>query len=398
MSSPNATVLEETAKAIIEPQQGAWLGFLFAGFMGDTILLGVMVHQTQHFFRYGRKDFSFWVSVDTVILMIFHLAITFYTWSYLLDIFAYRFGEWAAFTTKHWIGYYNAMDSVPIALVQSRFAYNAYKFNSKNKFLPILTGFFILMSAAASIASSAFFLQQDTALDPLGTNMQIASWIWIAGGLGADVIISATIMYALLFDKVSTPTFSGRLAFPRKLAHLTRESQLPPLLLELVVLILYRGQLSNLAFFFVQRLMSKGSPVTRLWVINGRYSLHASRNNNGGSTSGGGTSQSQSFSMSKMPDRTVIHVQTETLVNDDKNFSQKKTLMPSTQILQPQLSFPRHTAHTVRRGHHPESLSPSDESEDYVDSTYKEPVDGGNGSVVELGADGDSRRGLTFRD
>ncbi|ODN77699.1 hypothetical protein L202_04844 [Cryptococcus amylolentus CBS 6039] len=386
--SANATVLEETARALIEPRKGAFLGFLFSGFMADTILLGVMMHQTQHFFRYGRKEFSHWVSVDTLILMIFHLAITFYTWSYLLDIFAYKFGEYSSLTAKHWIGYYNVMDAVPIAL--SHFAYNAYKFNSRNKFIPILTGSFILISAGASFASSTFFLRQETALDPLSTNMQIASWIWIAGALTADTIIASGIMYALLFDKVSSPTFTGRLALLRRLAHLTRECQLPPLVLHLAVLIIYRGRFSNLAFFFIQRFMSKIYPVTRLWVINARYNLRASRNI-GHSTDGEGTSQSQSFSMNKLPERTVIHVQTETY--DDKDLNSQKTLVPAAGPPHIQLSSPRHK---TLRGHHPESLS-SNESEEYTDSTYKEPVDGRNGSVVGLGGDGDSRRGLTLR-
>ncbi|ODN92148.1 hypothetical protein L198_05821 [Cryptococcus wingfieldii CBS 7118] len=92
--------------------------------------------------------------------------------------------------------------------------------------------------------------------------------------------------------------------------------------------------------------------------------------------------------MNKMPDRTVIHVQTEPY-----GLTSQKTLVPAAEPPQIQLSSPRHEA---RRGHHSESLS-SNESEEYTDSTYKEPVDDRNGSVVGLGGDGDSRKGLTLR-
>ncbi|WVQ84704.1 hypothetical protein IAT38_006860 [Cryptococcus sp. DSM 104549] len=370
--SNGTDALEETARALIEPQQGLYLGLLLVGFILDTVCLGMATHQTMHFFRYNRTEA--WQTMVIIFAAFFGgAAVTFYTWAFIMDVLAYNFGFFGPLLHVKWFSWYGIFDLTPMIAVQLFYAERAYRSSGNSKILAFAIGVLLLASAGGLVASPIMLRSLDTTVDSASLGVKITMYLWSGTGALANVLITGTTLFALLRSKGAQAS-RKRLGQIFALASIIAETSMPPTILSILFIILFRGQMRAFISFFVGRLLSKSYLVTCLWAVNSRMDLHALLTHSADPTKVLDAT-AQSYSMRPMNGPTVIHVETETYVKADEA---GLSVAPPTTKLQPRRATKRPSTADSEDdygmdlkavlGETGSSVSPSVEGLDYLDS------------------------------
>ncbi|WVF66801.1 hypothetical protein IAT40_001543 [Kwoniella sp. CBS 6097] len=291
--------LEAGLKALMEPHLGLFLGPVMIGLIADLVLFGVMLKQLGMWWEYAREDrwfiksivtfrlpelmdrWSFWrqgwCAVFGVIGSVFNIAFVFHT-------FVYNYGRHSTIADSSWSSWLGVIAPLTSAGVQLFYTDRAYKLSGKNKPLALLIFSAILISVIGGIGSKITTVSNG---DPsTARKATIFIYLYTAGAVGADFIITSSIMYCLVRSKTGWVVTDKVV---NKLMQISAETQLPPTLMAIVFLIIFAykttkaaahpGEViidvtSNLTGFFMM-VMPKTYIVGFFAVLNARTALRA---------------------------------------------------------------------------------------------------------------------------
>ncbi|WVQ62985.1 uncharacterized protein L199_001134 [Kwoniella botswanensis] len=349
-ANDNATdAVEAGLKVMLEPHRGVFLGPVMIGFIADFVLLGVMLAQLIKWGSYAVEDRWFikiivaWCTLFGAISSIFNLA-------YIHHVFVNNFGIYTTFTSADWSSWLAIIASSTSAGVQVFYCDRAYKLSGKNKILGGIISAFILTSIIGGIGSKITFGSTTTQTSD-ATKATILIYLYTAGAMAADFLITTSIMWSLSRSKSG---FVQTDQIVNKLLAVSAETQLPPTLMAISFLIIFAYKTtkaaahpdeiiidvtSNLTGFFMMT-MPKTYVVGFLAVLNSRMSLRAVM------TSKDASSQQRKANTYQLKKRTAegnVKVTTETYV-------QAERYDPATQAIARQEGELDKTPHTSQTG------------------------------------------------
>ncbi|WRT70283.1 uncharacterized protein IL334_007281 [Kwoniella shivajii] len=334
MSSPEEIATEQAAKAVMSLHHDLNLGtFIFAAGT-DALLCGIMISQFISYWTFSSDDRKFNTAIVTITTLSSFCA-TLFIIVLMFKLFVYNFGFYAPFASVPLLTYMSVFDIIPSTATQIFFTHRVYKLTGRSKILLGLITLLILVSLTGAIG---FPITQELyhtfyKSDPVKANALLQShvtmtYLWLSGALGADVLITSSIMLSLMRSRTGWKVTDRTIT---KLIRVVVETQLPPTILLIVFFVLIFGYKDTYLDIFPLWTQSKFYTCGVLASLNSRYSLRRALMN----------SSSQGITPSKPP---IIHVLTETYIqhseattlpndssqakprylNDDKQFTPKR--------------------------------------------------------------------------
>ncbi|WVW79735.1 hypothetical protein I302_101705 [Kwoniella bestiolae CBS 10118] len=315
----SSDAMEAGLKAILQPHTGLYLGSIVIGYTTDFLLLGIMLTQLVKWASYATEDRWFikiivgWCTLFGILGSIFNLAFVFH-------VFVKDFGIYSSFSSPDWNSWRPIVASLTSAGVQTFYCDRAYKLSGRNKLLGGVIMLLILTSVTGGIGSKI------TLQSSASSAATIFIYIYTAGAMAADFIITVSIMWGLSRSKSG---FVQTDQIINKLLTISAETQLPPTLLAIAFLIVFAyksakaaahpGQViidvtTSLDGFFMM-IMPKTYIVGFLAVLNARISLRAVASTNDGS---GPQWKQDSYQLRKRTLQDTVKVTTETYVQDER--------------------------------------------------------------------------------
>lgn len=258
---------ETQAAALFAADAQFMLGCQFASLVGDTLFMGVLLMQVYSYFRYQPTD-KWWTKLIVGYTFAWNIVITAYYWVYISYLLCRRFGEWLPWLEVEWLTKMPTFDILVVFVVQGFFAYRAYLLNKNSIILLGLIVTLMIASAAGAIGTTAIFGHQTTLLGADKSGPYLITWT--ACATAADVIIAASIMWALLRSKsgwAHTDKVIG------KWLRISFEAQIPPTLLGLAYCIEWSQTPSSLLGALFQALMAKAYTCGLLFSLNARVAM-----------------------------------------------------------------------------------------------------------------------------
>nr|XP_019049962.1 hypothetical protein I302_00382 [Kwoniella bestiolae CBS 10118]OCF28892.1 hypothetical protein I302_00382 [Kwoniella bestiolae CBS 10118] len=266
-----------------------------------------------------------WCALFGTIASIFNLA-------YVHYVFVNHFGTYATFASADWSSWLGIIAPLTSAGVQVFYCDRAYKLSKNNKLLAGVIMSLIITSVIGGIGSKITSESATQAAD--ATKATIFIYLYTAGAMAADFIITVSIMWCLSKSKSG---FVQTDQIVNKLLAVSAETQLPPTLMAISFLIIFAYKTtkaaahpdqviidvtSNLTGFFMM-VMPKTYVVGFLAVLNSRMSLRAVISSKDAS------SQQWKHNTYQLRKRTVegnVKVTTETYIQDERYDPATKTI------------------------------------------------------------------------
>ncbi|WVR00228.1 hypothetical protein IAU59_007370 [Kwoniella sp. CBS 9459] len=297
--TPEAIAFEEAAKAFVGKHHNLNLATFFVATATDALLCGVMFIQLADYLTYSQEDRKF-NKIIVGITTTCSAAVTVFLTACMFELFVYNFGTYTTFMdTKSILAYTTLFDIVVSTATQIFFAHRAYKLTRHSKILVGLISVLILVSAVGAVGFVPLYIASNAASDAGMLRNKIFMYLWLAGGLGADVLITGIIMVSLIRSKTGWKSTDKTIM---KLLRIIVETQLPPTIVILVFFITFGGYAHEVYLdVWPQWVQSKFYVCGLLASLNSRYSLRRAMKND---SSHGKAKTNQA----------VVHVLTETYV------------------------------------------------------------------------------------
>ncbi|WVR00227.1 hypothetical protein IAU59_007369 [Kwoniella sp. CBS 9459] len=299
--------ITQAAEAVFQEHQNLNLGALVFGMIVDSILCGVMLAQLSHYFTHSADD-RFLVKSIVSVSAVFGLAGTAFIFFLNCHFFVGGFGTYTRFLQLNYSPWFAFLGIVPSVAVQTFFANRAYNLTSKSKILAGVLAVMIVVSlvgAIGTIPASANMAVSSEA--SIRQNVEVFMFLWLLGGSSANILITGFIMKALLSTR-SEYHESNRTI--KRLMRLIIETQLPPTILLLCFLIVYRVSTDSFLFYFFEWVSPKAYICGLLASLNSRHALRR--------TIGSENTSSKKGSSYQLDERSpAVHVRTETIIQDD---------------------------------------------------------------------------------
>ncbi|KAL7422366.1 hypothetical protein Q5752_003012 [Cryptotrichosporon argae] len=235
----NTTAAE--AEAIVSAATGEWLAPLMLGMFADAMLWGALFSifiQWQTYVAANERPIVrtlvyYCVGLETIV--------TGFMCAWVMTRFAYGFGDFlAVYTSTSWRSWsilFISLSRTPVSLF---FTERAFRISGRSWFFLVAISFLTLASFGGAIASK-ILTERDN--DP---NVLYAILVWIVCEVASDVLITATILFYLLRSRTGWNRTDKVIA---RLAALAIETQFPPMLIAIVVLIVNFENKLFLTFF-----------------------------------------------------------------------------------------------------------------------------------------------------
>ncbi|WWC64641.1 uncharacterized protein I303_107252 [Kwoniella dejecticola CBS 10117] len=306
--SEEAIAFEQAAKESITAHQNINLGTFFLATATDMLLCGVMIIQLIEYWTFSRDDRKFNKTIVCVTTA-GSFGATIFIMVLMFKLFVYEFGQYTPFAAMPDLTYMCIFDIIPSTFTQIFFTHRAFLLTGRSKVSYILLGLIgsmILVSVAGAIGFPITQeIYHETQSESVLKSKIALTYCWLGGALGADVVITASIMWGLL--KSRTGWKETDRAITRLLAIMV-ETQLPPTVLLIVFFVFVFGFPDTCLDVYPLWVQSKFYTCGLLASLNSRYSLRRAINN----------SSSSGRTPSKPP---IIHVLTETYVQQSEGAS-----------------------------------------------------------------------------
>nr|XP_019044200.1 hypothetical protein I302_07482 [Kwoniella bestiolae CBS 10118]OCF23130.1 hypothetical protein I302_07482 [Kwoniella bestiolae CBS 10118] len=236
--TPEEIAFEEAAKASLTLNQNLNLGTFILASGTDALLCGVMVTQMMEYWTYSAHDRKFNKGC-VLITTTSSLGATIFIIVLMFKLFVYDFGKYTPFAAIPDLTYMCISDIVPSTATQLFFTHRAYKLMGRSKTLGLIIIAMILVSVAGAIGfpitQEMYHKNKSEAI----LNSKIAlTYCWLSGALGADVLITASIMWGLWKSKTGWKETDKTV---KRLIRVMVETQLPPTILLIVFFIFVFG-------------------------------------------------------------------------------------------------------------------------------------------------------------
>ncbi|OCF34583.1 hypothetical protein I316_03624 [Kwoniella heveanensis BCC8398] len=236
-----AEMLEAGLKALMEPHLGLFLGPVMIGLIADLVLFGVMIKQLTMWWEYAREDRWFIKSIVGAagseslrpsLLPVYKYVLCYILYQDPSPLFTLRVPEVARTSM-------GSSKKPYVVTLQVFYTDRAYKLSGKNKPLALLICSAILISVVGGIGSKVSTVNNG---DPSAArNATIFIYLYTAGAMGADFIITSSIM-------------------------ISAETQLPPTLMAIVFLIVFAYKTTKAAAHPDQVIIDVTSNLTGFFI------------------------------------------------------------------------------------------------------------------------------------
>ncbi|OCF38364.1 hypothetical protein I317_07872 [Kwoniella heveanensis CBS 569] len=257
-----------------------------------------MFIQLSNYLTYSQEDRKF-NKIIVGITTTCSAGVTIFITSCMFELFVYNFGRYTPFATTKLLAYMCLFDIATSTATQLFFAHRAYKLSRHSKILVGIIGVLVLVSICGAVGFVPLYIQSNAASEVSVRKTRIFIYLWLAAGLGADILITSVIMASLLRSRTGWKSTDKTIM---KLLAIIVETQLPPTIIILVFLITFGGFAhENYLDVWPQWVQSKFYTCGLLASLNSRYSLRRAMKND---SSHGKAKTNQA----------VVHVLTETYI------------------------------------------------------------------------------------
>ncbi|ORX37665.1 hypothetical protein BD324DRAFT_578511 [Kockovaella imperatae] len=298
---------EAEIAANFAPEARFSLGCMFAEVVIDTFLAGILTMQVWTYFKYQMGD-ARWIKFIVIATAALNAGVTAFIWYFIQYLFVENFGLWAPFaeTRLTVTTSFPVLDSVNSGIVQSFFAYRAYRLCNRKIVIPIVVGILIVMSFGATLANLVMFGSAESLFQAADVTVPVL--IWLCSIMTADLIITVCILYGLTRSRTGWSHTDRTIT---RLVRMTLEAQVPPTLLAIAFIIEFVITPASLLGGMLEGIQCKLYAVGLLYALNVRVTLQQRF------IGDNETKQGQVFAMSNRPTQKTqlqIDVETETHV------------------------------------------------------------------------------------
>ncbi|ORY26229.1 hypothetical protein BCR39DRAFT_470528, partial [Naematelia encephala] len=250
----------------------------------DSFFGGVLAMQVISYFTYQRKD-RLWTKTVVGVVAFINLCITCYIWAshfstyFSAYLFVLNFGRFSPFAETGKLAWFPLLDSINSAVVQSFFAYRAYRLCNNNIVIPIIIMALILTSFGATVAVRVIFASLASLFE--ASKVKVPELIWLSSIMCADIIITVCILYGLWqsktgwthTDKATKRTTTETYQAISKLIRMTLESQVPPTIVAITFMAEFVHTPSSLFGSTLQGIQPKFYAMGLMYALNSRISF-----------------------------------------------------------------------------------------------------------------------------
>jgi hypothetical protein len=193
----------------------------------------------------------------------------------------------------------------------------------------LLVGVPLLLSLVGAIGVCVAGMTDNT----IGTTYNNFGWMWIAGVAAADIVITVVVLTAL-FNEASKTTFEPTDTIIRRLIKIACESQLPPTIMAIAMLLDFAIQGDSYYVVFFEMIQGKLYVVGMLYVLNKHADMRSQSDRGGMAARVAHTPAARPLTMNHLKQdigRAAIHVQTETYVEShtiNPEFGRRRNIEP----------------------------------------------------------------------
>ncbi|WVQ84700.1 hypothetical protein IAT38_006856 [Cryptococcus sp. DSM 104549] len=331
-----AAAYEAGAKAFVNQFHDINLGTFVMAMATDSVMFGLMIVQTIDYWRWSGEDKRM-NKIIVATATVSASAVSIFMVVCMFHLFVYGFGVYGNFTTTTLLPWMCLVDIIPSTATQFFFAHRAYRMSKNNKILGAAMGLLIMLSVAGGIGMIPAYQTLDSASQVSADKVRAMMYLWLSGGLGADVLITVVILASLLRSRTGWKATDRAI---KKLLTILIETQIPPTIVILVFFITYGRYSETFLDVWPQWVQSKFYVCGLLASLNSRYSLRRALDNEIGQ----GTQRP-----------TVVHVLTETYVQR----SEGTEVPPLPAGVKSKPSYPKFTSHSNNSGPKPYPSAPS---------------------------------------
>ncbi|WWC91630.1 uncharacterized protein L201_006576 [Kwoniella dendrophila CBS 6074] len=347
-----AVAMEAAAKASIDSHHNLNLGTFFVASATDTLLCGIMMVQLINYWTWSKEDRWFNKSI-VIVTAISSFVATIFIIVLMFRLFVYNFGTYYPFAALNLLTYMSIIDIIPSVATQIFFAERAYKLNNRSMTLLIAISICLLASICGAVGFPPARGARNMATGEGQQKAVAFMYLWLCGSLGADLLITGSIMWSLLRSKTGWKETDDTIT---RLIAIMVETQLPPTLVVIFFFIVTFGVKDTYLDIFALWVQSKFYTCGLLASLNSRYSLRRTMRSE--TSSRGRTSRTAP----------VIHVLTETYVQRDAPSSLTSPTQSRATTLRPTFS------HKVHRGIAKDPLDIDDDSIELEEKTPQTPT------------------------
>lgn len=260
---------EAAAKTLFASSAQFMLACEFASLIIDLFFAGILSVQVYRYYKYQPDD-ARWVKIVVGWVAFMNFVISCFNTANQAYLFCTHFGEWLPWLEVRWLMMMPTFDILTVSVVQGFFARRAFVLNNRNKPLLIAIWVCIVTAAAGGLGTTIVFGRQKSLLGATQSGPVLI--LWAAAATAADLIITVSILWALMRSKTGwahTDRTIGRWV------RLTFESQIPPALLALAYVIEWSITPSSLLGGLLAALEGKAYGVSLLFSLNARINLSA---------------------------------------------------------------------------------------------------------------------------
>jgi hypothetical protein len=217
-----------------------------------------------------------------------------------VHLFAFCYGRWHVWTEQQWLTWYPLLNAGMVLVAQVFYAERAYKLAGRGKWVVVLVLIPLLMSLAGAFGIVVEGMRYNKNF--YGT----FGWLWIVNLFVADFIVSFIVLW-ILFNERKSAEWQSTGHMIKRLIRIACESQLPPTILALALLIDFAVQGDTYYAVFFEMIQGKVYVLGMLYVLNSRFEMRKSARR---PVTFGGPQYSGNSSTAAA----VIHVQSDTYV------------------------------------------------------------------------------------
>ncbi|QRW10173.1 hypothetical protein RhiLY_09172 [Ceratobasidium sp. AG-Ba] len=267
MGAPSLDELNAIAGPYLSPDKSLNLGPFIIAMGLDAVLGGILVMQCGSYKSLAQFD-PYWVKSMVLYVLVMNVAITFYTWAWIYDLFVYNFGTYGMFLSVKYLAWYYVLDSATVIVVQGFFAVRAWRLVNNNLLVLFVIGAFALAAFGGGITVKVMFTAYGSTLH--AGDVKVPAYIWLFCTVVADLTITVIILYFLFKNRTGWRATDDILS---RLTRITFESQLPPTLIATGLAIEYSIKYDSfiaIPFICVQ---AKFYGISLMHTLNGRLNV-----------------------------------------------------------------------------------------------------------------------------
>ncbi|WVR07729.1 hypothetical protein IAU60_004772 [Kwoniella sp. DSM 27419] len=274
--------------------------FLVSG-ATDALLCGYMFIQAADYWTYSEDDKLF-NKIIVAITTVTSAGTTMFIVGILFRLFVYNYGRYSGFVATQLLAYMCLFDIVVSTATQVFFTHRAFMLNNRSKLLIFAISALVLTSIVGAIGFIPVYGGLASTSDDNLWRISFFLFLWLATALGADVLITGSIMWSLFRSRTGWKQTDRTIT---KLLGIVIETQMPPTLVVLLFLVTFGATSQTmLLVIWPQWVQGKFYTCGLLASLNSRYQLRRAMQND----------QMSGKSKAIAP---VVHVFTETYVQRD---------------------------------------------------------------------------------